>query len=38
MIKEQKKSKVFQYDSPPELLEHEERVQTSGNIVINSTT
>lgn len=32
-IKEQKKSSVFQYDEPAELIEHEKRIQTSKNIL-----
>jgi len=37
MIKEQKTSKIFQYDSPPELLVHEERLGKSETIANNTT-
>jgi len=37
LIKEQKTSKIFQYDSPPELLEHEKRLEKSETIANNTT-
>lgn len=29
-VKEQKTSRIFKYDKPPELEEHEKRIQQSG--------
>jgi len=37
MVKEQKLSKIFQYDSPPELLEHDKRIEKSETIKNNTT-
>lgn len=37
MVKEQKTSKAFQYDSPPELLEHDKRIKKSETVENNTT-